>query len=208
INKAGELIRAGAIGKLVQTAALAPHKMNPEARAPWFFKRQQYGGILCDLASHNFDAYLFLTSTTRAEIVASPGRNTPHSQYPELEDFGDVMLSGDGGAGYIRVDWFTPAGLTTFGDSRLTIIRTDGYMELRETVDISGRPGGDHLFLVDQKGAKYIDCSDVPLPYGERFVDDVLNRTTTADSQSRTFLAMELALEAQKRARRLTVLRG
>jgi len=203
INKAGELIRAGAIGKVVQTVALAPHKMNPEARAPWFFKRQQYGGILCDLASHNLDAYLFLTSTTRAEIVASQVSNVNHPQYPELEDFGDVMLSGDRGAGYIRVDWFTPAGLTTFGDGRLTIIGTDGYMELRENVDIAGRPGGDHLFLVDNKGSKYIDCSDVPLPYAERLVDDVVNRTTTADPPERMFLAMQLGIEAQDRARRI-----
>ena len=203
INKAGELIRAGAIGKVVQTAALAPHKMSPETRPPWFFKRQQYGGILCDLASHNFDAYLFLTSTTHAEIVASQVGNTHHPQYPELEDFGDVMLSGNGGAGYIRVDWFTPAGLTTFGDGRVTIIGTDGYMELRENVDIAGRPGGDHLFLVDNTGSRYIDCSDVALPYAERLVDDVVNRTTTADSPERMFLAMQLALEAQNRARRL-----
>jgi predicted dehydrogenase len=208
INKAGELIRSGAIGKVIQTVGLAPHKMSPETRPAWFFKRDQYGGIICDLASHNFDAYLYLTATTRAEIVASQVGNVNHPQYPELEDFGDVMLSGDGGAGYIRVDWFTPAGLNTFGDGRLTIIGSEGYIELRETVDIVGRPGGDHLFLVDQKGSKYVDCSDVPLPYGERLVDDVVNRTTTADSQSRTFLAMELALEAQKRARRLGVQRG
>ena len=208
INKAGELVQAGAIGKVIQTAALAPHKMTPDTRPAWFFKRDQYGGIICDLASHNFDAYLYLTGTTRAEIVASQVGNVKHPQYPELEDFGDVMLSGDGGAGYIRVDWFTPAGLSTFGDGRLTIIGSEGYIELRETVDIVGRPGGDHLFLVDQKGAKYVDCSDVPLPYGGRLVDDVLNRTTTADSQSRTFLTMELALEAQKRARRLGVQRG
>ncbi len=204
INKAGELIRTGAIGQVIQTVALAPHKMSPQTRPAWFFKREQYGGILCDLASHNLDAYLFFTSSTRAEIVASQIGNLHHSQYPELEDFGDVMLSGDRGPGYIRVDWFTPAGLTTFGDGRLTIIGSEGYIELRETVDIAGRPGGDHLFLVDQKGTKYVDCSDQPLPYGERLVDDVLNRTATADSQARTFLAMELALEAQKRARRLT----
>ena len=208
INKAGDLIRAGAIGQVIQTAALAPHKMNPETRPAWFFKREQYGGVLCDLASHNIDAFLFLTSSTRAEIVASQVGNLHHPQYPELEDFGDVMLSGDRGPGYIRVDWFTPAGLSTFGDGRLTIIGSDGYIELRETVDIAGRPGGDHLFLVDQKGTKYIDCADQPLPYGERLVDDVLNRTTTADSQSRTFLAMELGLGAQKRARRLSVQRG
>lgn len=208
VNKAGELIRAGAIGEVIQTVALAPHKMSPETRPSWFFKREQYGGVLCDLASHNLDAYLFFTGSTRAEIVASQIGNLHHSKYPELEDFGDVMLSGDRGPGYIRVDWFTPAGLTTFGDGRVTIIGSDGYIELRETVDIGGRPGGDHLFLVDQKGTKYIDCSDVPLPFGERLVDDVLNRTATADSQSRTFLAMELALEAQKRARRLTAQRA
>jgi predicted dehydrogenase len=204
INKAGDLIRAGAIGEVIQTVALAPHKMSPDTRPAWFFKREQYGGILCDLASHNFDAYLFLTSSTHVDVVASQVGNMHHSQYPELEDFGDVMLSGDRGPGYIRVDWFAPAGLTTFGDGRLTIIGSEGYIELRETVDIAGRPGGDHLFLVDQKGTKYVDCSDQPLSYGEHLVDDVLNRTTTADSQSRTFLAMEVALEAQKRARRLT----
>jgi predicted dehydrogenase len=203
INKAGELIAAGAIGRVIQTVGLAPHRMSPESRAPWFFERERYGGILCDLASHNIDAYLFLTSSTKADIVASQVGNMQHPQYPGLEDFGDVMLSGNGGAGYIRVDWFTPAGLTTYGDSRNTILGTEGYIELRKNVDIGGRPGANHLFLVDQKGTRYIDCNDVPLPYAERLVDDVINRTESSSPQARTFLAMELGLEAQKRARRL-----
>ena len=168
---------------MVQTAALAPHKMTPETRPPWFFKRAEYGGILA-ISHRTISMRIFFSRPrSRAEVVASQVGNVHHPEYPELEDFGDVMLSGDGGAGYIRVDWFTPAGLSTYGDSRLTIIGTDGYMELRKTIDIAGRPGGDHLFLVDQKAPRYIDCADVPLPYGERLVDDVLNRTTTADSQ-------------------------
>ena len=203
INKAGDLVKAGAIGRVVQTVGLAPHRLNAASRAPWFFEREQYGGILCDLASHNLDAFLFLTGSSRAEVVASQAGNVHHPQYPGLEDFGDVMLSGDGGAGYIRVDWFTPAGLSTYGDSRLTILGTDGYIELRKNVDIAGRSGANHLFLVDQKGPQHIDCGDVPLPYAQRLVDDVLNRTATSDSQARTFLAMELALEAQRRARRV-----
>lgn len=205
INKAGALVSAGAIGRVIQTVGLAPHRMNPETRPAWFFEREHYGGILCDLASHNLDAFLFLTGSTRADVVASQAGNVNHPQYPGLEDFGDVMLSGNGGAGYIRVDWFTPAGLSTYGDSRLTILGTEGYIELRKNVDIAGRPGANHLFLVDQKGPQYIDCSDVPLPYAERLVDDVLNRTETSTSQARTFLAMELALEAQKKARRVTL---
>ena len=68
------------------------------------------------------------------------------------------MLRGDRGTGYIRVDWFTPDGLSTWGDGRLTILGTDGFIEIRKNVDIGGRPGGSHLFLVDQKDTRYIDC--------------------------------------------------
>jgi predicted dehydrogenase len=203
INKAGELVKAGAIGTVIQTVGLAPHRMNPGTRPPWFFVRRQYGGILCDLASHNLDAFLFLTGSTHAEVVASQVGNMHHPQYPELEDFGDVMLSGNGGSGYIRVDWFTPGGIGTYGDSRLTILGTDGYIELRKNVDIAGRAGANHLFLVDQKTTRYIDCNDVALTYGQRLVDDVLQRTETAASQSETFLAMELTLQAEKQARRV-----
>ena len=32
----------------------------------------------------------------------------------------------------------------------------------------AGREGGNHLFLVDQKETRYVDCSDVALPYGDR----------------------------------------
>jgi hypothetical protein len=114
-----------------------------------------------------------------------------------------MILRGDAGTGYIRVDWFTPQGLATWGDGRLTILGTDGYIELRKYIDIAGRPGGNHLFLVDQKQTHYIDCSDVALPYGAQLVSDVLNRTETAMTQEHCFLASELALQAEAQARRL-----
>ncbi len=202
--KAGDLVQAGAIGRVLQTAGFGPHRMNPKTRPPWFFERECYGGILCDIASHQFDQFLFFTGSTKAEIVASQVGNVNHPDHPGIEDFGDVMLRGDGGSGYIRVDWFTPDGLSTWGDGRLTILGTDGFIEVRKNVDIGGRPGGNHLFLVDQKETRYIDGSTVALPYGERLVDDILNRTETAMPQAHTFLAQELALFAQKSARRLT----
>ena len=207
-QKAGALVAAGAIGRVLQTVALAPHKINPASRPPWFFERGRYGGILCDLASHHLDQFLFFTGSTRAEVVAAQIGNLQHPEHPQLEDFGDVMLRGDHGTGYIRADWFTPGGLGVFGDGRTTILGTDGYIEIRKSVDIAGRPGGGHVFLVDQKSAQYVDCRDTPLPYGTRLVDDVRNRTQTADDQSRTFLAMELALRAERAAQRITSARG
>ena len=116
--RAGELVKAGAIGKVVQTIGLGPHRMNAKTRPAWFFDRESYGGILCDIASHQFDQFLFFTGSTEAEVVASQVGNVNHPQYPGLEDFGDAMVRGNGGTGYVRVDWFTPDGLSTWGDGR------------------------------------------------------------------------------------------
>ncbi len=201
--KAGEFVKAGAIGHVVQTIGLGPHRMNTKTRPPWFFDKQYYGGVLCDLASHQADQFLYFTGSTQGEVVVAQVGNIYHSQYPQFEDFGDVVLRGDNGSGYIRVDWFTPDGLSTWGDGRLTILGTDGFIEVRKNVDIAGRPGGSHLFLVDQKQTQYIDTKDQELPYGRQVVDDVLNRTETAMTQAHCFLATELMLKAQKGAQRL-----
>jgi len=201
--QAGELVKAGAIGRVVQTIGLGPHQIRLNTRPNWFFHKAQYGGILTDIASHQVDQFLFFTGSTQAEVVSSQVANYKFPQYPELEDFGEMMLRGNNGTGYIRVDWYTPDGLGVWGDGRLTILGTEGYIELRKYADIAGRNGGDHLFLVDQKGVRYIDCQNVHLPYGQRLIDDMLNRTDTAMPQAHCFLATELALHAEARAHRL-----
>ncbi len=201
--KAGEFVKAGAIGRVVQTVGLGPHRMHPPARPDWFYQKARYGGILTDIASHQVDQFLYYTGSTQAEVVAAQVGNFQNPQHPELEDFGDMVLRGNGGTGYIRVDWYTPPGLGVWGDGRMMILGTAGYIELRKYIDVAGRPGGNHLFLVDQKGIQYVDCSQVALPYGQQLIADVLNRTETALPQGHCFLASQLALEAEARAARL-----
>lgn len=201
--KAGDLINEGAIGKVVQTLGTGPHRMNPKSRPDWFFKKKAYGGIICDIGSHQVEQFLFFTNSKKAEVLCSQVGNVNNAQYPEIEDFGDAVLRGDGGSGYFRVDWFTPDGLKTWGDGRLTILGTEGYIELRKNIDIAGRPGNNHLFLVNNKETRYIDCAQVELPYGPALVQDILNRTETAMTQEHCFLAMELALLAEKNAKKV-----
>jgi len=202
--KAGELVRAGAIGRVVQTIGLGPHRTNLKTRPAWFFERERYGGILCDIGSHQADQFLYFTGSTSADVVASQVGNLNHPQFPGLEDFGDMMVRGNRGTGYVRVDWFTPNGLSTWGDGRLTILGTDGFIEIRKNVDITKRREGNNLYLVDQKDTRFIDCQEVPLPYGDELVQDVLNRTETAMPQAHCFLATELVLKAQKQAQRVS----
>ena len=198
--KAGELIKAGAIGKVIQTVGLGPHQVRPETRPEWFWDTKYYGGIITDIASHQFDQFLFFTGSTQAEVVAAQVRNVNHPKTPNFEDFGDVMLRGNGGTGYIRVDWFTPEGLGTWGDGRLTVIGTEGFIEIRKNIDINVHKGGNNLYLVNQKETKYMDCSKDETPYGTQLVDDILNRTETAMPQAHCFLAAELSIKAQKMA--------
>lgn len=212
-EKASQLVRAGAIGQVIQTINIAPHRINNSigktglaVRPDWFWDKKRYGGIITDIGSHQFDQYLHFTGSTEAEVLMSQVGNFHHPEAPLFEDFGDVMLSGNGGVGYIRIDWFTPDALDSWGDGRLTIMGTDGYIEVRKNTDIlSGHKGGNQLYLVNKKEMIHMDCNNENLPFGPLFVDDVVNRTETAMSQAHCLLATELALKAQKKARMINL---
>ncbi|MDE3195820.1 MAG: Gfo/Idh/MocA family oxidoreductase, partial [Acidobacteriota bacterium] len=63
---AGALVRDGAIGRVIQTIQLAPHRVNEPTRPDWFWDPQLYGGTLCDLGSHQADEFVFFTGSTAA----------------------------------------------------------------------------------------------------------------------------------------------
>ncbi|GHU36199.1 oxidoreductase [Betaproteobacteria bacterium] len=203
VTTATELVRAGAIGRVLQTIGLGPHRLNKHLRPAWFFDPQAYGGILVDVASHQIDQFLHFTGADDARIVASRYGNIGHPDDPDLQDFGEILLSHGTASGYIRVDWFTPDALDTWGDGRLTILGTEGYIELRKYIDISGRPGKDHLFLVNNGSSRYVDCSSAPLSYYTDLQQDIFNRTETAMSHAHCFKVCELALRAQQQAEKI-----
>jgi predicted dehydrogenase len=200
VTKAAELVQAGRIGRVVQTLGMGPHRLNKQLRPDWFFDPARYGGILTDIASHQIDQFLYFTGSDEAEVVSSTVANYANPDTPGLEDFGEIVLRSERGHGYVRVDWYTPDGLPTWGDGRLTILGTEGYIELRKYVDIAGRPGTDHLFLVNGAKVEHVDCAGGERPYYRQLVDDIRNRTATAMSQAHAFKAMELALQAQAKA--------
>jgi len=199
--EAGRLVKSGAIGRVVQTMGWGPHRATLESRAPWFFEREKYGGILCDLGSHQAEQYLYFSGAKDVQILSAQVGNVAHAEYSELEDFGDATLRGtsDDGevCGYFRVDWFTPDAMPAFGDGRLFVIGTEGTIEVRKYCDVGGRAGGEHLFLTDNQSSRYIDCSHLKNTFGEDFVHDLSQRSETVCSQEHYFAAAELCLRAQ-----------
>lgn len=199
---AGQLIRDGAIGRVIQVIGMGPHRLNAPSRPKWFFEKEKYGGILCDIGSHQIEQFLYFAGVRDAAVVRSQVANYNHPQYPGLEDFGDAMLVGDNGAtSYFRVDWFTPDGLSTWGDGRTFILGTGGYIELRKFVDIAREADGGHVYLVNHEGEKYINVhGQVGFPFFGELILDCLNRTENAMTQRHAFKAAELCVKAELQA--------
>nr|WP_235913681.1 Gfo/Idh/MocA family oxidoreductase [Pseudoroseomonas coralli] len=195
--RAAELVAAGAIGKVVNLVGLGPHRIRAAGRPDWFFRPERNGGILVDIASHQAEQFLFFADAVEGEVLSATVGNHALPSHPGFHDFGDMHLRAGAVTGYARVDWYTPDAMPVWGDGRLTILGTEGSIELRKYFDPAGRPGGDHLFLLNREGVRHIDCRQASLPFGPLFAADMRDRTERAMPQARSFGAMELALTAQ-----------
>ncbi|MGI6234579.1 MAG: Gfo/Idh/MocA family protein [Christensenellales bacterium] len=203
---AGELIAQNAIGRVLQVIGLGPHRLNAKNRPDWFFIKEQYGGILCDIGSHQIEQFLYYTGAKDAQVTKSQIANYAHPEYPELDDFGDAMLVGDNGCtNYFRVDWFTPDGLRTWGDGRAMILGTDGYIEIRKYIDVATDSAqGDHVILVNSEGEqRFCVTGQVGFPFFGAFILDCINRTEHAMTQAHAFKAAELCVRAQMQAQKI-----
>jgi predicted dehydrogenase len=196
VRKALEIVRAGGIGRVVQTVGLGPHRLNRALRPAWFWDRATYGGILNDIGCHQIDLFLAFAGVEDAEIVSATVGE--YGSAPGFEDFGEITLQSASTRGYARVDWFTPDGLPTWGDGRMFVTGTEGMIELRKNLDIAGREGADHLFLVDRSDTRRIDCAGLPVTW----FCDIAQRAPTILPQSHAFTVTRLALQAQGRAAR------
>lgn len=197
---AGQLIEDGVIGQVINVIGTGPHRLSKPSRPDWFFKKESYGGILCDIGSHQIEQFLFYTGASDATVTYAHTANFANQDTPELEDFGEANLIADNGAtNHFRVDWFTPDGLSTWGDGRAFILGTKGYIELRKYVDVGREASGNHLYLVTQEGEEHMHVSGkVGFPYFGELILDCLNRTENAMTQAHAFKAGELCMKAQQ----------
>ncbi len=202
---AGQLVKQGAIGRVIQIIGLGPHRLSAPSRPDWFFEKEKYGGILCDIGSHQIEQFLYYCDVNDATVVHSQVGNYNHPQYPELEDFGDAVLVGDNGSTqYFRVDWFTPDGLRTWGDGRTILLGTDGYIELRKYIDVAKDETGDHVFLVNQDGEQHFAVAGkVGYPFFGQLILDCIYRTENAMTQEHAFKAAELCIKAEIQAAKI-----
>ncbi len=197
VTLASDLVKAGEIGQVIQTLGIGPHRLNAPTRSDWFWDPARNGGILTDIGSHQIDQFLHFTGATQASVSHASIACLRQSGF---QDVVQMTLQAGKAHGYVRLDWYTPDALPTWGDGRLFILGTKGSIELRKYVDVGGAEGTDHLLLVTDSRCERIDASGAGLPFFARLLDDIRNRTEAAMPQAHPFRVMDLALAAQEMA--------
>ncbi|MCB1015949.1 MAG: Gfo/Idh/MocA family oxidoreductase [Acidimicrobiales bacterium] len=206
VARAVAMARSGAVGRIVHVAGVGPHALHGDLRPDWFWDPARSGGILCDLASHQVDQFLALCGDPGAgdragvSVAASRVGNVACPDRPAMQDVGSMTLVADGVVGEHRVDLLSPPGLPTWGDVRLTVVGTDGTLEVRANIDVAGEPGGEHLIVTDADGVRRVDVSGDALPWAEDLLADLADDGERLCSQAHVLAACDLALEAQERA--------
>ena len=160
---AGKLVQAGAIGKVIQTINIAPHQVTQKAaampaaargRPDWFWNPDEYGGILCDIGSHQVDQFLYYTGSKRSEVVESQIANVASpraSAFPGLWRHGAPRRSRSRvrETGLVHSGWSGNLGRWPAVHSR-----NNGYIEVRKYTDVAVKNQGNNLFIVDGKEAR------------------------------------------------------
>lgn len=193
------LIRRGVIGRVLHLEGFGPHRLGQD-RPDWFYRKARYGGILCDIGSHQLEQFLHFAGAEDARITLARTANCAHPAHPELEDLGEcAATAANGVTGYFRVDWFTPEGLRSWGDGRTFILGTDGYIELRKYIDLAaGERRENMVYWADRTGEHCVDATGkMGCPFFPRLIRDCRDRTETAMTQAHAFKAAELCLQAQ-----------
>ena len=157
--RAGELVAAGAIGEVVHTIGLGPHRLRTPTRAPTGSSTASAMAASSPTSARTSRAVPVLhrrRSTRASSRPPSPTAPTPIRR--ACRTSATCTCATDNATGYVRVDWFTPDGLPTWGDGRLIILGTEGTSSSAST---STSPAGPAATTCSSRpeGVQHIDCS-------------------------------------------------
>ena len=197
--RADAVIASGRIGTVRHVLGIGPHRRGP-GRPDWFSDPARSGSMIADLASHQIHHACRLLGTTDLTVLAARTTASADGSHPPV--LGEVLLEGGGGSAYVRVDWLTPDGLPAWGDVRLMITGDSGTVEVRSNCDPGGRPGSDHVIVVDAGGVEHVDCASDPLTWAETVIGDVHRGSEGLISTAHSLDVTRLALGAAAMAAR------
>lgn len=203
---AERLIKSGAVGRVLQVTILAPHRLNPSVRPDWFYEKEENGGIITDLGSHQIEQFLTYCGAGSGCVLHSAVANYAHKDRRNFYDFGEgVILADNGATCWFRVDWFTPDGLGAWGDGRVFIMGTEGTIEIRKYIDPAVSREGDHVIWVDKNGEhRELVTGKTGFVFFADLIRDCMDRTENAITQEHIFESMRVTIEAQEKAQVIT----
>jgi len=104
----------------------------------------------------------------------------------------------------VRVDWFTPDALPTWGDIRQLLVGTEGTLEIRSTISMGSADAKPALFLTTRSSPpEQVDAEDVDTAWAPQLVADIREGVNRLMPHVETFPALHAVLEMQREAERI-----
>ena len=156
---AEKIIAVGAIGRVIHTTGLGPHRLNRAIRPDWFFDVDAYGG--------NPDRYRVAPDRSISPLSRAPPmprsslRPWPMwatSRPPASRISATYCFEANTPAVTFASTGLRPTACRPGATDGLSIVGTEGTIEMRKYVDLAGRTGTDHVFVVDRSGTRHIDA--------------------------------------------------
>ncbi|MBM3735864.1 MAG: Gfo/Idh/MocA family oxidoreductase [Acidobacteria bacterium] len=130
-----QIVESGEIGEILQMDAQKSYKVS--SRAPWFYKRQTYGGTMAWIGIHMIDLMLAISGRDFTEAFGYQN----HIGWPETGDTENITATtfrlDNGGVALLRMDYLRPKTARTHGDDRLRLAGTKGVAEYMEATGVT-----------------------------------------------------------------------
>lgn len=201
---ATELIKAGAIGRVLQILQVETHThVANSSKAEWFYDEKMNGGLLGDFGCHLIEQHLHFSGCEDTKLISSRLSNIKNDKYPNFSDYADMsLLSANGVSGQIRVDWLAPNWINGWGEDRTTIFGSEGYIELGKFYDEDGNENDMHI--LNGEGEYFVKVAGkIGLPFYKDLVLDCIYDTDNSIKFSHIEAVVKLAIEAQEKAIRI-----
>ncbi len=190
IRQAVAVVEAGQIGTVTRVSAGGALKLRPEARPAWHFTREGNGGILIDMGAHYFDLCCWVAGSKARDVSASHVNRTQPA-HQEFQDAAQACIQFDNGVlGQVDVNWLLQDSAEK-GEVRMSILGTEGRVEIRVGDETSGRLW-NHTTAGEDLQPGNVDAD----AWGIALVEALAFSKPTQITQEQVFLASEVALRA------------
>lgn len=192
-----QAVKNNVIGKINNINFNGQHPLLYGSRPQWYFEKEKYGGVICDIAIHGIDLVRLFTDSNISEVVGARCWNFYADKEPDFKDSAQFILKTESGVGVMAdVSYATPA---TFAYVLPSYWSFNIWGE-KGLIECSATSNDVILYLNGENQPRKLENIESPVNYFDEFVAAVLDMNVAQDYSREMLASMKQSLIVQQKA--------